>query len=246
MAKKKEKLSAIPRRSKDRGQGSGARGQEKPERPEFPKLRLEYLDPADLEANPSNWRTHPAEQMQSLEAVIAEVGWAGALLVNERGGKRRLVDGHARKELFAGRGPVPVLVGSWTDEQEKLILASLDPLAAMAEASKPELEKLMKEVGELYKAPAIKQMFDSLAAANETAAAKHTGHTNGDDVEAKDRVAEPITIDVVRCARCGKNHDPLEFAPLTIPTVDGWTHWVPCPNNGEPILLSMKRSPSQK
>jgi hypothetical protein len=42
------------------------------------------------------------------------------------------------------------------------------------------------------------------------------------------------------CARCGGDHD-VEFKPLTHPVVDTdgttWTHWAPCPVNGEPILM---------
>jgi hypothetical protein len=78
-------------------------------------LRLVYLDPAELQANPRNWREHPKAQTAALADAIAEVGWAGALLYNER--TKRLIDGHARRELFAGKGKVPVLVGSWSEQQ---------------------------------------------------------------------------------------------------------------------------------
>jgi len=93
-------------------------------------LRLEYLDPAQLASNPGNWRTHPAKQVSALRDVIDQVGWAGTLLFNER--TKRLIDGHARKELWKGKGKVPVLIGSWSEAEEKLILATLDPLSAMA------------------------------------------------------------------------------------------------------------------
>jgi len=122
-------------------------------------LRLEYIDPADLEANPSNWRTHPSEQAESIEAVIAEVGWAGALLYNER--TKHLIDGHLRKGKYAGKGKVPVLIGSWTEEQEKIILATLDPIGAMAEASKEKLQELLKDVK--TDSTAILSMLQSLA-----------------------------------------------------------------------------------
>lgn len=43
------------------------------------------------------------------------------------------------------------------------------------------------------------------------------------------------------CARCGEDHDNITWRPLTKPIAehDGsvwWTHWTPCPTNGEPIL----------
>jgi hypothetical protein len=110
--------------------------------PEFPPLRLEWKDPSELAANPGNWRSHPDGQRLALSAALKEVGWAGALLYNER--TRRLIDGHLRKEVASG--PVPVLVGSWTEDQERLILATLDPLAAAAEADGAALAALLASV----------------------------------------------------------------------------------------------------
>jgi DNA modification methylase len=122
-------------------------------------LRLVYLDPAELQANPRNWREHPKAQTAALADAIAEVGWAGALLYNER--TKRLIDGHARRELFAGKGKVPVLIGSWTEQQEATILATLDPLAAMATANKTALEALLKDVS--TSSASVQAMLDALA-----------------------------------------------------------------------------------
>lgn len=56
--------------------------------------------------------------------------------------------------------------------------------------------------------------------------------------------AEAFTSDLVGCARChGDGHPALRWEPLTHPVpsdVEGdppWTHWAPCPTNGEPILM---------
>jgi hypothetical protein len=97
-------------------------------------LRLEWRTPAELAENPRNWRSHPAGQVAALDGLLDDVGWAGALLYNERTG--RLIDGHLRREraLARGDGKVPVLVGSWDEEQEKKILATLDPIGSMASA----------------------------------------------------------------------------------------------------------------
>jgi hypothetical protein len=111
-----------------------------------PPLRLEYRSPAELDDNPANWRTHPEAQMTALADVIAEVGWAGVCLFNEL--TKRLIDGHARKKMALATGieKVPVLIGSWTEEQERKILATLDPLAALAEADNEKLSDLLKSV----------------------------------------------------------------------------------------------------
>jgi len=120
-------------------------------------LRLEYIDAAQLDENPKNWRTHPQAQVDALQGVLEEVGWAGALLYNER--TKRLVDGHARKRIT--KGDVPVLIGSWTEEQEQTILRTLDPIAAMAEVNKELLGELLKSSA--TDNDAIKAMLDGLA-----------------------------------------------------------------------------------
>ena len=109
-------------------------------------LRLEWVDPATLAENPLNWRRHPESQLTALTDAFTEVGWAGACLFNERTG--RLIDGHARRKIALEQGTdrVPVLIGSWTEEQERKILATLDPLGAMAEADGPKLDALLREV----------------------------------------------------------------------------------------------------
>ena len=122
-------------------------------------LRLEWIDPKTLTPNPANWRRHPKVQKDALEAVIGEVGWAGALLFNEATG--RLIDGHLRQEI-SHDGPVPVLVGSWSEEQERLILATLDPISALAEVESSALDALLKTVE--TESEAVRVLLERLAA----------------------------------------------------------------------------------
>ena len=108
-------------------------------------LRLEWWEPGQLTPHPANWRTHPPQQIDSYRGIKEKVGWAGALLYNEATG--RLIDGHLRRDEAVTDGErVPVLVGSWTEEQEALVLASLDPIAAMAEADESVLGTLLQQV----------------------------------------------------------------------------------------------------
>ncbi len=65
-----------------------------------------------------------------------------------------------------------------------------------------------------------------------------------DNWDSWDRVGDVIVIpELKNCARCGETHDGslLTFSKLTNPIEDPdgtkWTHWSPCPINGEPILL---------
>lgn len=150
-------------------------------------LRLEYLDPSELDDNPSNWRQHPDKQITDLTDIIAEVGWAGALLYNEQTG--RLIDGHCRKRIADGK--VPVLIGSWTEEQERIILATFDPISAMAEANTEKLEELL---GELESSTAAMQ--DVLAGV-----ALDYGITPDDGKEYDESCADDV--DMMECPICG-------------------------------------------
>jgi DNA modification methylase len=109
-------------------------------------LRLEWIDPKTLTPNPKNWRRHPEHQRDALADVLGEVGWAGAALYNEQTGK--LVDGHLRLDVALRRGDeaIPVLVGSWDAADEAKILATLDPIAALATADAAALDSLLREV----------------------------------------------------------------------------------------------------
>ena len=111
-----------------------------------PTLRLEWRDPSELTENPANWRKHPQQQMDTLGDAINEVGWAGACLYNEATG--HLIDGHARRDMGVRNGTkVPVLIGSWTPEQERKILATLDPIGDMAVVDPTALNELLSGMG---------------------------------------------------------------------------------------------------
>jgi hypothetical protein len=43
------------------------------------------------------------------------------------------------------------------------------------------------------------------------------------------------------CARCGGTHINVEFFKLSRQSFDGeWTHWAPCPANGEPVMMGFR------
>ena len=102
--------------------------------------------PADLVPNPHNWRTHPDDQQRAVGGALAEVGWVAEVLVNRTTG--HLVDGHLRVELALARAEptVPVTYIELSEEEERLVLASLDPLAAMATAEEEQLAALITDL----------------------------------------------------------------------------------------------------
>ena len=56
--------------------------------------------------------------------------------------------------------------------------------------------------------------------------------------------SENNTIDLTCCPRCRRPHKPLCFAPLSntiyASTSETMTHWVACPELGEPILMGTR------
>ncbi len=88
---------------------------------------------------------HPRRQQEALRGILAEVGFADALLARELpDGRLQLIDGHLRAETTPDQ-LVPVLVLDVTEAEASKLLASLDPLAALAEADAAKLEELLQE-----------------------------------------------------------------------------------------------------
>lgn len=102
--------------------------------------------PDQLLANPANWRIHPKAQQDALAGALDAVGWVQQVLVNRRSGF--VVDGHARVALALRRGEptVPVLYVDLDPEEEALVLATLDPIAAMAGRDDEKLRSLLADV----------------------------------------------------------------------------------------------------
>jgi hypothetical protein len=103
--------------------------------------------PADaLLANPNNWRIHPAAQMQALEGVLDTIGQVAPLIVNQRSGY--VVDGHARAALGIRREQqaVDCAFVDVSDEEERLIIATLDPIGAMAATDDAKYQEVIQDL----------------------------------------------------------------------------------------------------
>jgi len=100
-----------------------------------------------LVPNPKNWRRHPKAQVDALRGLLAEIGYADALLARELpDGRLMLIDGHLRAETTPDAS-VPVLVLDVTEEEADKILLTLDPLASMAESDAERIKALLETVG---------------------------------------------------------------------------------------------------
>jgi hypothetical protein len=123
---------------------------------------LRMVPASDLRPNPKNWRTHPKAQQDALRGVLAEVGLADACLARELpDGSLMLIDGHLRAETL-GDGEVPVLVLDVSEAEADKLLATLDPLAAMAETDAVRLDTLLRNVD--TGSDALQGMFAATAA----------------------------------------------------------------------------------
>jgi hypothetical protein len=113
----------------------------------------------DHDGNP---RRHPQAQRDALRGVLEQVGIAAALIAyhsERQGGKLTLIDGHLRKQDFDLDWPTLAL--DVTDEEADLLLATHDPLAALAEYDRPKLDALL--AGVRARSPALLGMLKDLA-----------------------------------------------------------------------------------
>tara|TARA_Y100000310_G_scaffold86034_1_gene82857 strand:+ start:130 stop:726 length:597 start_codon:yes stop_codon:yes gene_type:complete len=120
---------------------------------------LRRVPASELIPNPKNWRTHPIAQQDALRGVLVEVGYADALIARETPEGLMLVDGHLRAETTPD-ATVPVLVLDINEAEADLMLATLDPLAAMAGRDELGLAKLLGTI--VTENDAANALLDSL------------------------------------------------------------------------------------
>ncbi len=103
-------------------------------------------DVDELIEHPDNWRLHPLYQQDALRDVLDKIGWVQGVIVNRK--TKRIVDGHLRVGLAREKGEeqIPVAYVELDEEEERLVLATLDPLGAMAVRDSAALRGLISEV----------------------------------------------------------------------------------------------------
>ena len=149
---------------------------------------LRRVRAGDLRPSPSNWRTHPPAQRAALEGVLAEIGYADALLCRELDdGSLELIDGHLRAETTPD-AEVPVLVLDVDADEAKKLLATLDPLAALAGVDADALAALHADLS--IESEAVRAMLDELA--------RSTGLATAENEVVEDDPPEPLAHAVSR------------------------------------------------
>jgi ParB/Sulfiredoxin domain len=102
--------------------------------------------PEDLLANPANARRHPARQRETLTASLDEIGWIAPVIVNDTTGF--VIDGHARIEeaISNGEAVIPVVHVDLTPDEERLALATFDPITGLAVFDQERLDDLIASI----------------------------------------------------------------------------------------------------
>lgn len=160
---------------------------------------LRRVRAGDLRPNPRNWRTHPKTQQDALRGVLAEIGYADALLARElEDGSLELIDGHLRAETTPD-ALVPVLVLDVSAEEAAKLLAVLDPLASLAGRNEEALRDLLLDVETAH--PGLQTLLDELAGgpAGLEGAAEAEGERDGEADGAPEPPLPDIFQIVVQC-----------------------------------------------
>ncbi|TWU30216.1 ParB N-terminal domain-containing protein [Bythopirellula polymerisocia] len=128
---------------------------------------LRRVRASELVPNPWNWRTHPVPQRNAMRGILAEVGFADALLARELpDGRLEIIDGHLRAETTPD-ALVPVLVLDVDEDEARKILLTHDPLTSLAEFDDEQLHDLIEACQ--FKNPQLTAMVAQLEAEIEQA-----------------------------------------------------------------------------
>jgi DNA modification methylase len=123
---------------------------------------LRRVPARELLPNPKNWRSHPTAQQDALRGLLAELGYCDAVLARALpDGRLQLIDGHLRCETTPDM-EVPVLIVDVTEAEADKLLATLDPLASLAQADRDALVSLLATVE--TDSAAVQAMLADLAA----------------------------------------------------------------------------------
>jgi DNA modification methylase len=179
-------------------------------------VELRRVRASELEENPRNWRRHPERQRRALRAVLEEVGFADAILAREReDGQLEIIDGHLRRSMDQEM-ILPVLVLDVDEAEANKLLASLDPLAALAVADGGQLAELLASIE--TSSEELRMLFSDLASSAEVEAM--LGLVDPDEIppvpsEPRSRVGDLFVLGRHRLL-CGDATDPRVVGRLMV------------------------------
>lgn len=165
-------------------------------------------------ANPQNWRIHPLPQQDALLGSVESVGIVANIMVNKRTsdtwpeGERNvetLVDGHLRVALAMrqGQATLPVTYVDLTPKEEALVLATLDPIGALATTDTEKFDELLREVD--TDSPALQEMLTGVAEGTGIYREEKTPDFQAVGIDEQDRLDQKKSI---VCPNCGHEFIP--------------------------------------
>lgn len=123
-------------------------------------IGLETHVASELVSNPHNWRKHPDNQLKVLASSMKAVGMSTAVIAyRDPEWGLVLIDGHARCEVAKDES-VPVLVLDVTRAEADALLATMDPIAAMASQDDAALASLLE--ADAAESAAIRRLLDDV------------------------------------------------------------------------------------
>ena len=120
---------------------------------------LRRVPAMELQANPKNWRHHPLHQREGLSTMLERIGYADAVIARETDDGLVLVDGHLRVDI-SPEAVVPVLIVDLSETEADEVLATLDPLASLAE---PNVEMLKQLLGQLDADDSMRVLIEDIS-----------------------------------------------------------------------------------
>jgi hypothetical protein len=97
-----------------------------------------------------------------MRGLLAEIGYAGAVIARETSDGLMLIDGQLRSEIGADE-QIPVLVLDVTEDEANKILATFDSVGDSAGADPEQLSKLLAEIE--TNSAEVQAMLDAMAPA---------------------------------------------------------------------------------
>lgn len=104
------------------------------------------VDPRSLKDHPLNWRVHGENQNRVIRDAIEQIGVISQIIVSKRSGC--IIDGHGRKDLAVANEEelVDVVYVDLTPDEERIALATINPMAELAATDPEKLQALLTEV----------------------------------------------------------------------------------------------------
>lgn len=161
----------------------------------------------DLVPHEMNPRQHPDFQRRALEALYEQVGFARSLLAFEMpDGRYKLIDGHLRASMHPDQ-EVAVEVLDVSEDEARVLLLSLDPLAALAENDATLLDELRAKT--TSDSEVLTQLWEQIKAGQSAVEERlREAQSEGESSSAKPPAEQYLIL--IECTSESEQYDLLE------------------------------------